>query len=114
MNDATREVGGAIGIALLGTLLSSGYRSGLGNATDQLPAEVAEVAEDSVGAALAVAEELPNGDSLAAAARDAFVDGMQLSMWTGAVVMLTSAVIVFRLFPRERVAFEQSKVDEPA
>lgn len=114
MNDTTREVGGAIGIALLGTLLSSGYRSGLGNATDQLPPEVAEVAEDNVGAALAIARELPNGDSLAAAARDAFVDGMQLSMWTGAAVMITSAVIVFRLFPRERVAFEQPKVDEPA
>lgn len=113
MNDATREVGGAIGIALLGTLLSAGYRSGLGDATDQLPAEAAEVAEDNVGAALAVAQEIPNGDALALAARNAFVDGWQLSMWTGAGVMLVSAAIVYRFFPRGRVTFDQPKVDEP-
>ena len=95
MNDATREVGGAIGIALLGTLLSSGYRSGLGSATDGLPADAAEAAEDNVGAALAVAENVPGGEALAAAARDAFVDGMQLAMWTGAAVMFVSALIVF-------------------
>ena len=107
MNDATREVGGAIGIALLGTLLSSGYRSGLGSAADGLPADAAEAAEDNVGAALAVAGNLPGGDALAAAARDAFVDGMQLAMWTGAAVMFVSAVIVFRFFPSRAAELER-------
>ncbi len=100
MNDTTREVGGAIGIALLGTLLSSGYRNGLGSATDALPPELAELAEDNVGAALAVSAQVPAGGAeLAAAARDAFVDGMQLSMTVAAAIMLASAVIVFRFFP---------------
>jgi len=101
MNDTTREVGGAIGIALLGTLLSSGYRSGLGSATDGLPASAAAAAEDNVGAALTIAADVPGGEALAAAARDAFVDGMQLAMWTGAGLMAIGAVLVFRFFPRQ-------------
>lgn len=100
MNDTTREVGGAIGIALLGTLLSSGYRSGLGSAAEGLPPDASELVEDNVGAALSVASELPDGESLADAARNAFVDGMQLAMWTGAAIMLVSAFIVFRFYPR--------------
>ncbi|MGI9606841.1 MAG: MFS transporter [Acidimicrobiales bacterium] len=103
MNDTTREVGGAIGIALLGTLLSSGYRRSLGDATDGLPPELADVAQDNVGAALAVAADAPGGESLAAAARDAFVDGMVWSMGTGAAVMLVGAAIVYRFFPRQHV-----------
>lgn len=103
MNDTTREVGGAIGIALLGTLLSSGYRSGLGSATDSLPPELADLAKDNVGAALAVADRIPAGGAeLAAAARNAFVDGMQLAIGVGAVTMIVSAVIVARFFPRSR------------
>jgi EmrB/QacA subfamily drug resistance transporter len=112
MNDATREVGGAIGIALLGTLLSSGYRSGLGNVANDLPPEAAEVFEDNVGAALAVAGEIPNGEALANVAREAFVEGMQLAMWAGAAVMLVSSVIVFRLFPREGTSAIEPLVEE--
>ena len=101
MNDTTREVGGAIGIALLGTLLSSGYRSGLGSATDGLPPELAELAEDNVGAALAIADQVPaGGEAIAAAAREAFVDGMQLSLGVAAAVMLAGAVVVALFFPR--------------
>lgn len=104
MNDTTREVGGAIGIALLGTLLSSGYRSGLGSAAEGLPPELAEIAEDNIGAALAVAGQIPaGGDALAAAARDAFVEGMQLAIGVGAATMIVSAIVVARFFPRNRL-----------
>ena len=77
VNDTTREVGSAVGIALLGSLLSAGYRRGLGNALDQAPAEMAEFARDSVGAALVVAQRAPAGvgDHIAATARDAFANG---------------------------------------
>ncbi len=99
MNDTTREVGGAIGIALLGSLLSAGYRSGLGDVTDGLPPEAAEAAEDSIGAALAVAAQVPGGEQLAAAAREAFVDGMQLAMFAAAATVAVSALVVGRFFP---------------
>ncbi len=113
MNDATREVGGAIGIALLGTLLSSGYRNGLGDVSSQLPAETAEIFEDNVGAALAVAGQLPDGAALEAIARDAFVEGMQLAMWAGAAVMFVSSIVVFKLFPRSENQVAEARVDQP-
>ena len=102
MNDTTREVGGAIGIALLGSLLTSGYRRGLGGAADVLQADAAEAAEDNIGAALAIAADIPGGEALAAAARDAFVDGMRLSMLVGAAVFLTAAAVVARFFPNDQ------------
>ena len=102
VNDTTREVGGAIGIALLGALLSSGYRSGLGRSTDSLSPQGAEAAQDNVGAALAIAAEIPGeaGVLLATAAGEAFVDGMRLAMFVGAAVFILGAVIVFGFFPR--------------
>jgi EmrB/QacA subfamily drug resistance transporter len=103
MNDTTREVGGAIGIALLGSLLSAGYRSSLGDATDGLPPEAAEAAEDSIGAALAVAAEIPGGEELAIAAREAFVDGKQLALFVGAAVLVIAAGMIRRFFPNEAV-----------
>ena len=106
MNDTTREVGGAVGIALLGSLLSSGYRRGLGDAVDELPPGAAEAAEDNIGAALAIAAEIPGAEGLAATASDAFVDGMRLSMWVGAVILIVAAAVVARVFPRETVAEE--------
>ena len=44
VNDTTREVGAAVGIALLGSLMSSGYRRSVGDAFDALPAAAAEAA----------------------------------------------------------------------
>ena len=54
VNDTTREVGGAIGIAVLGSVLASGYRSGLGGIVDLLPAEARGFVEDSIAGALRV------------------------------------------------------------
>ena len=102
VNDTTREVGGAIGLALLGALLSSGYSSGLGKSTDILSPQAAEAAQDNVGAALAIAAQIPGeaGALLAAAAGEAFVDGMRLAMLVGAAIFIFGAVIVFGFFPR--------------
>jgi MFS transporter, DHA2 family, integral membrane protein len=103
MNDTTREVGGAIGIALLGSLLSVGYRAGLGGATDGLPPEASDLARDNIGSALAVAASAPGdtGAALADAAKDAFLDGKLLATLVGAAILLMSAAVVFRFFPRE-------------
>ena len=106
MNDTTREVGGATGIALMGTLLNSGYRSGLGNVADALPAEAADAVNDNVGAALSVAADGPGGEALAQTARDAFVDGMRLSLLVGALILVVAAGVVARVFPREEAVSE--------
>ena len=103
VNDTTREVGSAVGIALLGSLLSAGYRRGLGNALDQAPAEMAEFARDSVGAALVVAQRAPAGvgDHIAATARDAFANGYSLAMTAGAALLAVTGLIVIRLWPAD-------------
>ena len=103
VNDTTREVGSAVGIALLGSLLSAGYRRGLGNALDQAPAEMAEFARDSVGAALVVAQRAPAGvgDHIAATARDAFAKGYSLAMTAGTALLALTGTIVIRRWPAD-------------
>src|SRR6185437_6199627 len=56
VNDLTREVGGAFGIAVLGSLLNGVYRDDVASATTQLPAPAAGAAQDSIAAASAIAQ----------------------------------------------------------
>ena len=108
-NDSTREIGGALGIAVMGTLLATGYRSGVEDATASLPPELAEQANDGIGGALSVAREagLPE---LIEPAQQAFVDGMALAFWTSAVVGLVAAAIVLLRYPR-RDAEPEAAID---
>jgi hypothetical protein len=103
VNDTTREVGAAVGIALLGSLMSSGYRRSVGDAFDALPPAAAEAARDSVGAALHVAQQAPESvrSSLVITARAGFAEGFSLAMTVGAALLATIAVVVFRWFPKD-------------
>ncbi|MCB0955673.1 MAG: hypothetical protein KDB12_05885, partial [Ilumatobacter sp.] len=93
VNDAAREVGGAIGIAVLGSLLTSGYHDGLRPAAAALPPEVAERARESLAFVVHAADQLgPRGGELVTAARSAFVDGLQSAMWVAAAIMAAGAV----------------------
>ena len=78
MNDTSRMVGGALGVAVLGSVLSSGYGGGMDAATEALPAGSAEGASDSIGGALQIASALPAqaGDALRTSAEVSFVSGM--------------------------------------
>jgi EmrB/QacA subfamily drug resistance transporter len=81
VNDATREVGAALGIALVGSVLSATYTDSVSSATAALPLQAREAADGSLAGALAVAARSgPAGEHLAAAARDAFTHGMGISM----------------------------------
>ena len=103
VNDTTREVGGSLGIALLGSLLSSGYRSGLGDALAGLPEQAAEIARDSIGAANAVASQIGGeaGARLIEAAGSAYTDGMRLAFWVGALVLTAAAATVWQMYPHD-------------
>jgi hypothetical protein len=94
LNDTVRELGGAVGIALLGSVLNSAYRASVTTATASLPAEVAEPVRDGIGGALAVTSAMgPEGDALLQTAREAFVDGWHQAMWLG--VALAAGLWVF-------------------
>jgi EmrB/QacA subfamily drug resistance transporter len=104
VNDTTREVGAAIGIAVLGTLLTVGYRSGMRSRVDDLPEPAADAASDSIGAALRIARELPGerAAALTGSAVDAFNRGMTLAMGVAAALLALAAAATYLLYPRGR------------
>jgi hypothetical protein len=105
-NDTTRELGGALGVAVLGSVLASQYTSAVGPAVAGLPAPIQEVAEGSLGGVQGlIANGVISGEqaqSLLAVAQDAFVDGLTLAATVGAVVVVLAAVAVKRFLPSDR------------
>lgn len=94
LNDTVREFGGAVGIALLGSIMSAGYSSAVAASTDTLPAEAAHAVEEGIGGAVAVAGSMgADGAPLLDAARSAFLDGWALSMWVSAGLALGVALL---------------------
>jgi EmrB/QacA subfamily drug resistance transporter len=88
LNDVTREFGTALGIALLGGLLSSGYRDAIDARLDGVPPGAADAAREGVANALAAAGGAGSpGQALIRAAQESFVEGWQQAMWVGVAVM---------------------------
>jgi hypothetical protein len=98
INDTTRTAGGALGVAVLGSLLASGYRGDMDTATTALPPQARDVAQDSLAGGLAVAERLGDG-RLASAAQDAFVSGMHTAALAAAAVALAGALVAAVFLP---------------
>jgi fucose permease len=84
LNDTSRELGGAIGIALLGSALTAGYKSAIEPMLAGVPTQLAEPASQGIGAAFAVAANAgEHAPTIIDAAKHAFVDGWVSSMWIG-------------------------------
>ncbi|MBL1100893.1 MFS transporter [Streptomyces sp. 205] len=97
---AFRQVGGVIGVAVLGSVLSTAYRDDMEPAVSNLPEGAADAAKDTVGAAVHVADMIgPKGERLAEAARQAYVDSMDVALVGGAVVLFALAAVVFAWMP---------------
>jgi EmrB/QacA subfamily drug resistance transporter len=103
MNDATRELGAALGIALMGSLAASRYTASLASVTAHLPTAVRVKANVSLADALSAADTLGGvpGALLRVGAEHAFIDGIQLAVTVGALFAAAAAVIVFRSLPRQ-------------
>ncbi|MFQ3558997.1 MFS transporter [Streptomyces gramineus] len=88
LNDVTREFGTALGVALLGALLSTGYRHAIDGRLDGIPQGAADTAREGVANAVEAADGTgPHGPELLRAAQQSFVDGWQQAMWAGVAVM---------------------------
>jgi MFS family permease len=96
-----RQVGGAVGIALLGSLVADAYAGRLG--TTGLPAPAAEAARESLSGAHAVAERL-GLPALARSADAAYVDGMSLVLVVCGIAALVTALLVAAFLPNARTA----------
>src|SRR5215469_16871133 len=94
LNDLSREVGGAVGIAVLASILTAGYRGHLQLA--HLPAAQAGQARSSV----AVAARM--GGAVAAQAHSAFADGMHLALYVAAGIVIAAAAAVATLLRGHR------------
>ncbi len=101
VNDLTRVIGVATGVAILGTVLASIYQSGIASAG--LPADLVAPAQESIGAALELARQTTTdaGATLADVARQSFTNGFRGSLAAAAVVALIAMVIVFRYGPSQ-------------
>jgi EmrB/QacA subfamily drug resistance transporter len=101
VNDLSRELGSAFGIAILGSLLNQGYRNGMEAAAAALPEQFREIVLGSV--AFTAAPELAQfgtaAQQLIDTAYEAFMDGVGLALLAGTVVLVFTAVAVFLLAP---------------
>ncbi len=103
LNDTVREVGGALGIALIGSVLSAGYTSSVSSAADGLPPEAAHAVREGIGGAVGVSQQLGSaGAHVLDAARGAFVDGWALSMWISVGLALAVAAFAAVWTPSRR------------
>jgi Na+/melibiose symporter-like transporter len=103
VNNSVRQVGGALGVAILGSVMASAYASRLGGAVEGLPAATRDEARESIVATLGAVQQAQQGDvevarSAAAVvdpAREAFVGAMHLTaLGTVAAALVATAVVL--------------------
>jgi EmrB/QacA subfamily drug resistance transporter len=95
VNDTSREMGGAFGIAIIGSAFTAAYRTHIGPSLHQLPAPVAGAAKQAPAAAIQVAGRLgANGQALVHQTRTAFMSGQRQALLIGAVALVIGAAFV--------------------
>ncbi len=116
MNDTTRQLGGALGVAILGTFANSQYLAGVSNLKAQIPLmpdEGMEAIKSSIQAAHFVAND-PRAalfkDVILKTVDTAFVDGMSHAMMVGAIVMFAGALFALVFLPAVATRMEDDDV----
>lgn len=100
VNDATRELGSTLGVAIIGSVYASLYVAGLNTAKGTAPPSAIDAASESFGAAIAVAGQLgPSGQTLLNAARSAFLDGFHVGCLVASAVLIAGAIFAARFLP---------------
>jgi DHA2 family multidrug resistance protein-like MFS transporter len=103
LSETSSELGGALGIAILGSIGTAVYRGRMAAAMPNgVPSDVREIARGTLGGATAVAERLPGqlGAALLGTARDAFTQAFMMTAIVNALLMLVTAVAVTLMLRR--------------
>ncbi len=106
MNDTTRELGGALGVAVLGSIVASRFSSHISSSVAGLPAGAATAARTGLAGTLRVARDLggAEGAKLAQTGKDAFMSGLHAATLLGSIAAIVAAVAISRLLPRTGVS----------
>jgi len=103
VNDTTRQIGGAVGVAIVGSVFTSVYASHLADGVrgDPIPPSALDTAQEGIGNAFAVAAKLggQSGADLVVVAKSAFVDAFHVGLLVGAGVALVGAIAVLIWMP---------------
>lgn len=114
VNDAAREVGAALGIAVVGSVLAAGYSSRIEAVVAQLPQPVREPFSDSLAAALQVAPKLgPSAQQLTESAKAAFIHGYGQAMLILAIASVVSAILLALWAPERETAQREEAESAP-
>lgn len=101
INDTTRELGASVGVALLGSVLSAGYRSAINTKLADLPEAVRDPVGDGLASAFGVAASAgKDAPRIIDAAQHAFVDGWVTSMWLGTALVGVGVLYLVAFGPR--------------
>jgi len=103
ISETGSELGGALGIAVLGSIGTAVYRSRLGaDLPSGVPSAAADAARQTLGSAIAAAERLPAafGDAVRETARAAFLQAFEVMAAVGGVIALGMAVVAWLLLRR--------------
>jgi DHA2 family multidrug resistance protein-like MFS transporter len=104
LSETSSEFGGALGIAILGSIGTAIYRSAFKpSVTNSLTADMTDTARDTLAGALAVSEQLPEkiGSALLEIAQNAFTSGLQFVGLTTAAIMAITSVMVLARFGKK-------------
>ncbi|CAB4743832.1 unannotated protein [freshwater metagenome] len=104
VNDTTRQVGGALGVAIIGSVLASVYGSKVSDflTSQGAPTQAIDAAKGSLGGANLVAAQAPSAEAAAGllrVANSAFVDALHWSVLVAAVPVAIGAVCVYLFLP---------------
>jgi EmrB/QacA subfamily drug resistance transporter len=102
VNDTTRQAGGALGVAVIGSVFAATYHHVI-EVPAGLPARAVPMVHDSIGSALEAVTRFSLPSDLAVAVHDAassaFFRGMQVAAWAGAAVMVCAVVVAYKYLP---------------
>lgn len=103
MNDTTRELGGALGVAVLGAILGSVYESKIADTAANFSGPIKEGLESSLAVALQVTDKLgPAASGVADAAKEAWMSGLATAALVAAGIILACALLAFFGLPKHR------------
>jgi EmrB/QacA subfamily drug resistance transporter len=115
VNDTTRELGGALGVAVMGSVFATRYTSSIGSSIAHLPTAAQQAAKASVGGAIGVAQKVGGsaGAALESTAKHAFVSGQSTAFLLAAGVCVAASILIWRIMPMHLSYDYESIADVP-